>query len=66
MKPIWFFVGLLLIIMGLIIVSTGVYALFNPLPEQKVLASLHPDLWWGGVMVISGVVFLLANRKKTV
>jgi len=66
MKPIWYFVGLLLVIMGSIIVLAGVYTVINPPPEQKVLAYLHPDLWWGAVMIIGGLAFLLANRKKTV
>ncbi len=66
MKPIWYFVGLLLLIMGTIVFVAGVFTFINPPPEQKVLASLHPDLWWGGVMMMSGAVFLLANRKKRV
>ncbi len=66
MKPIWYFVGLLLLIMGTIIVIAGFVTLINPPPEQKVLASLHPDLWWGAIMMISGLIFLLVNRKKTV
>ncbi len=66
MKPIWYFVGLLLLIMGTIILVAGVFTLFNPPPEQKVLASLHPDIWWGAIMVVSGAIFLLANRKKRV
>ena len=66
MKPIWYFVGILLTIIGLIIVTAGVYTLIYPPPEQKILASLHPDLWWGAVMVVSGLIFLLANRNKTV
>lgn len=66
MKPIWYFVGLLLVIMGSIIELAGVYTWINPPAEQKVLAYLHPDLWWGAIMVIGGLIFLLANRKKTV
>ena len=66
MKPIWYFVGILLMIIGAIIVAAGIYTLFYPPQEQKILASMHPDLWWGGVMVISGFVFLMANRNKTI
>ena len=66
MKPIWYFVGLLLLIMGVIIFAAGLYALVSPPPEHKVLDQLHPDLWWGVVMAVSGLIFLWANRKKTV
>ena len=66
MKPIWYFVGLLLLIMGTIVLAAGLYTLVYPPPEHKVLEQLHPDLWWGAVMMLSGVVFLLLNRKKTV
>ena len=66
MKPIWYFVGLLLVIIGTIVFIAGVYTWLNPPPQQKVLAYLHPDLWWGSVMLVGGLVFLIANRKKTV
>lgn len=66
MKPIWYFVGLLLVIMGAIIVLAGVYTWINPPPQHKVLAYLHPDVWWGGIMVVAGVIFLLTNKRKTV
>ena len=66
MKPIWYFVGLLLTVMGVIVTASGIYGLSNPPEHEKVLASLHPDLWWGLVMTAGGLIFLLANRKKTV
>jgi hypothetical protein len=66
MKPIWYFVGLLLLAMGVIVLSSGIYAMFYPPAEQRVLSQLHPDIWWGVVMVVGGGIFTLANRKKTV
>jgi hypothetical protein len=66
MKPIWYFVGILLLIMGSIVLITGVVEYANPASQQKVLSYLHPDIWWGGIMLVAGLVFLLANRKKTV
>jgi divalent metal cation (Fe/Co/Zn/Cd) transporter len=66
MKTIWYFVGLLLVIMGAVITSSGVYSLINPPAQPKVLSQLHPDLWWGLVMIVAGLIFLLTNWKKTV
>jgi len=66
MKSIWYFVGLLLITMGAIITASGLYGLMVPPAEPKVLASLHPDLWWGIFMLAFGLVFARLNRKKVV
>jgi hypothetical protein len=66
MKPIWYFVGILLLSMGAIVLGSGILALLNPPPQQKVLSHLHPDIWWGIVMAAAGLVFFLLNRKKTV
>jgi divalent metal cation (Fe/Co/Zn/Cd) transporter len=66
MKTIWYFVGLLLVIMGAVITISGIYSLINPPEQQKVLSELHPDLWWGIVMIVAGFIFLLTNWKKTV
>ena len=64
MKSIWYFAGLLLTAMGIIITISGVYALIHPPAEQKVLANLHPDLWWGLFMIVFGLSFALFNRRK--
>jgi predicted membrane channel-forming protein YqfA (hemolysin III family) len=66
MKPIWYFVGILLLVVGGIIGITGIVQYFSPPEHQPVLSHLHTNMWWGGVMVLGGAVFLLANRKKTV
>jgi hypothetical protein len=65
MKPIWYFVGLILLVMGGIIFLAGLYGLLvRPLGPPKVLGSLHPDIWWGGFMVLAGAFFFLAGRKS--
>jgi len=66
MRPIWFFVGLLLLVIGAIVTLNGLYLLFQPSPGKTVLAELHPSIWWGGIMLAGGLTFYLANRKKTV
>lgn len=66
MKPIWYFVGLILLITGLILVGAGIYSLIYPGSEQKVLSNLHPNLWWGILMVIVGLIYWIKNRNVTV
>ncbi len=59
--PIWFFIGALLLVYGLLIVGAGVYALVCPPPlEHRVaLFELHADLWWGLLLVILGTFYCL-------
>jgi hypothetical protein len=66
MKSIWYFVGLLLTVMGAIITVSALYALANPPATEKILSHMHPDLWWGLFMLVFGIVFALLNRRKTV
>jgi hypothetical protein len=66
MKPIWYFVGLILLIMGAVILLAGIYGLFFETKEITFLAKVHPNIWWGGFMVIIGLVFLVANKNAFV
>ena len=63
MRPIWFFVGLLLLIIGLIITGSGIYYVFNKPPHPLKLYDLHPDVWWGGLMVLFGIIFLWVSKR---
>lgn len=66
MKPIWFFVGILLSVMGAVITLSGIGGFMSPPEHMKVLGHLHADFWWGLVMTAAGVLFLLTNKNKTV
>jgi hypothetical protein len=66
MKPIWYFVGLFLLITGVIVTGSGVYDYLYPPVQKTVLAELHPGIWWGCIIVVAGALFFLVNRKKTV
>ncbi len=66
MKPIWYFVGLILMVMGGLIFLSGIYNLLYPPAVKKVLANIHPDIWWGGIMVLFGGFMFLKNRKQSV
>ena len=62
MRPIWFFVGLVLMCIGAVLVVAGIYYLINPAPNVSAVAELHPNLWWGGVMLVAGAIFLYTSK----
>lgn len=66
MKPIWYFVGLILLSIGGIIFVNGIYLLINPPETKTVLAETHPSVWWGIIMVVSGLLLYLNNRNKII
>jgi hypothetical protein len=66
MKPIWFFVGLILLVMGAVILATGVYDLVRHVESNKVLSHLHAAVWWGGLMTLFGLLFVFLNRHAEV
>jgi hypothetical protein len=57
--PIWFFIGGLLALYGLIIAASGVYLWIVPPARQMALAHLHADVWWGLLMLVVGLVYLI-------
>jgi len=63
MKSIWFFVGLTLTIMGGLIVIAGIVDYISPPARVTLLASAHPALWWGVVMIVFGGIFILREPK---
>lgn len=63
MKPIWYFVGLILLIIGSIILLTGLYMIISQTEVKSVLGELYPNIWWGAIMVISGFLFIIKNKN---
>ncbi len=51
---IWFFIGLILTIYGVLIFGTGVYHLYYPPGREVVLSYLHAGIWWGALLAIIG------------
>lgn len=54
---IWFFIGLLLTIYGVLILGSGI-AEWNT-PPPVVLANLHTPVWWGAFLLVIGLVYLI-------
>ena len=60
--PVWFFVGVILLIYGILILATGIYEFHSP--PSTVLANLHPALWWGVLLIILGGLFVYIHMPK--
>lgn len=60
--PVWFFVGLLLLIYGALIVASGISDWGDPPPT--VLADLHAQVWWGSLMVVMGGAYIVMFRPR--
>jgi hypothetical protein len=61
--PIWFFIGALLAVYGVLIFGAGVYGLFHP--PQVALADLHVGIWWGALLVVIGLGYVRAFRPRS-
>ena len=66
MKPIWDFVGLMLASMGLVVLIAGVANYLSPPVRQTIFSNLHPELWWGILMILVGLLFYFFNRRSNV
>ena len=53
--PVWFFVGFLLLVYGILILGSGLAEW--PHPANTVLAELHAPVWWGALMVVLGLIY---------
>jgi len=59
--PVWFFVGLLLLVYGVMIVISGLIEWNSPPPGVE-LTELHAPVWWGAVLTVLGSVYCLMFR----
>ena len=66
MRSIWYFVGLIMMIIGIIVFLAGIYELINPEVQKIKLAELHTNIWWGMLIAITGFIFFVKNKNKYV
>ena len=70
MVSIWFFIGISLLVNGMLILGAGLYEVWHPpaLEGQVVLFKLHAGVWWGALMTLIGAVYCYyfkPRQKKT-
>ena len=61
MVSIWFFIGALLLVYGVLITGAGIYELGHPNP-QVVRGDLHAGIWWGGLLLALGLFYSIKFR----
>jgi len=64
--PVWFFVGCLLLVYGVMIFITGLVNWSSP-PAGVELTQYHAPVWWGAVLTVLGIVYctMFRPRKNT-
>ena len=64
---IWFFIGVLLLIYGLIILGYGIFEMASgSYPTTVQLTNLHTPIWWGGLLTVLGLVYCIKFRPGRV
>jgi len=64
---IWFFIGISLLVNGVLIVGAGVWEYFHPPANPVVLFQYHANIWWGAVLLLVGLFYCLhfaPNRQS--
>jgi hypothetical protein len=71
--PLWFFIGVLLLVYGILIAAAGLYYTYYPTeairaimdsanPADKAqleIWNLHAGVWWGCLLTVIGAVYCL-------
>jgi hypothetical protein len=58
--PVWFFVGVLLLVYGVMIFVSGVAEWSSP--PNTAEAELHAPIWWGGILIALGSAYCVLFR----
>ncbi len=54
---IWFFIGVSLLVNGLLILAAGLDEWGHPPQNPVVLFHLHASIWWGGFLFLVGTLY---------
>jgi hypothetical protein len=59
---IWFFVGIMTLAYGLVLLPYGAWEWFGSHEPATVLHQLHPTFWWGLLLTLFGGFYTLKYR----
>jgi hypothetical protein len=54
---IWFFIGSLLTVYGVLIMGAGIWNYYYPSGLPQALAHLHAAIWWGALLILLGSIY---------
>jgi hypothetical protein len=54
---VWFFIGISLLVDGMLITAAGVWEVFSPPSNPVVLFHLHAGVWWGVILLAVGLFY---------
>ncbi|MGB7267247.1 MAG: hypothetical protein WBC92_17150 [Terracidiphilus sp.] len=58
--PIWFFIGVLLVAYGAMILGSGVFEwATGSYPPGVELTNLHAPVWWGALLTALGILYVV-------
>jgi hypothetical protein len=61
---IWFFVGIMTLAYGVVLLPYGAYEWFGGHEADTVLNNLHATFWWGLLMFLFGLFYTLRYRPR--
>jgi hypothetical protein len=61
---IWFFVGIMMLAYGLVLLPYGAYEWFGNHEADTVLHHLHPTFWWGLLIFLFGLFYTLKYQPQ--
>jgi succinate dehydrogenase hydrophobic anchor subunit len=56
---VWFFIGVSLLVNGVLVFAAGLYELVHPPAHPPVLFQLHASVWWGALLAILGAYYCI-------
>lgn len=61
---VWFFVGISLLVNGVLVLGAGVYELAHPPEFPVVLYKLHASIWWGAALAVLGAIYTFCYSPR--
>jgi len=60
---IWFFIGVLLVVYGGMVFAYGIFEwMTGNYPAGVQLTDLHTPVWWGGLLFLIGLLYVIKFR----